>query len=566
MKETSASHKLSSHVESERGKRKVRGDFSDGGRRELFALERGTGENKKVKPRRKAMAFLYSSGLGMTVPDRHGSYLSKGKGGWIAQGMSRSVDEGWLKALSCTATLQGSSTSTPVAIGGEECSAREPRYHGLARYRKKMQKETLVVSKSEEKELRAQIRKPQHFLRATPESHRYTPIHLGCSPFLYKVGKKRIGHKKKLQFCPAPLVLPPGRRCRVLTPSLHVTDSRTRFSRINYGGDSKTFFQAMFSLFWIVVVPSRFWLRQMATPLGTNESDGLGLHLHSPFTHTLCAYHEWGPIPGSECNLELEELCSGVTLGCTSCLTIVRTPARLITRLLWRCYEGGHSSSDLWPLGSGNHPEGNVVHLRDLVKKDNLENAFKKECEDLLILLEVEVRQRAKQSLWAIYHCRAANENHENASYNVGKRIHTSSRMPRVGHQHLHLLPHCIPSEEGTFTEMFHVSDAWGNTVRLERDPRSWLLMKNFFHQWITENAEIIKLLVKVVIRVNFPRPKLASYRELEEIFLTVSFLANEVIEDIPKLLTNVRFAVPIFNLLKGIETFLNCCKSQSEK
>ncbi|WVZ18911.1 hypothetical protein V8G54_006233 [Vigna mungo] len=62
-------------------------------------------------------------------------------------------------------------------------------------------------------------------------------------------------------------VLPSGRRCRVLTPSLHVTDSRTQnlvfvdcFSRINYGGDSKSLFQNRF-FFWIVV-PSRFRLRQ----------------------------------------------------------------------------------------------------------------------------------------------------------------------------------------------------------------------------------------------------------------------------------------------------------------
>ncbi|WVZ16452.1 hypothetical protein V8G54_009434 [Vigna mungo] len=54
---------------------------------------------------------------------------------------------------------------------------------------------------------------------------------------------------------PLPLVLPSGRRCRVLTPSLHVTDSRTqflvfvdRFSRINYGGDSKSLFQNRFFL------------------------------------------------------------------------------------------------------------------------------------------------------------------------------------------------------------------------------------------------------------------------------------------------------------------------------
>ncbi|KOM40624.1 hypothetical protein LR48_Vigan04g082200 [Vigna angularis] len=43
-----------------------------------------------------------------------------------------------------------------------------------------------------------------------------------------------------------------------------------------------------------------------------------GVQLHSPFTHTQYAYHEWGPIPGSERNLEIEELCSGVPLGCKS--------------------------------------------------------------------------------------------------------------------------------------------------------------------------------------------------------------------------------------------------------
>ncbi|KOM52477.1 hypothetical protein LR48_Vigan09g113600 [Vigna angularis] len=37
-----------------------------------------------------------------------------------------------------------------------------------------------------------------------------------------------------------------------------------------------------------------------------------GVQLHSPFTHTQYAYREWGPIPGSERNLEIEGLCSGV--------------------------------------------------------------------------------------------------------------------------------------------------------------------------------------------------------------------------------------------------------------
>jgi len=41
----------------------------------------------------------------------------------------------------------------------------------------------------------------------------------------------------------------------------------------NYGGDSKSLSQTRF-LFWFVV-PSRFRLRQMATPLGTLESQAI---------------------------------------------------------------------------------------------------------------------------------------------------------------------------------------------------------------------------------------------------------------------------------------------------
>jgi len=105
-------------------------------------------------------------------------------------------------------------------------------------------------------------------------------------------------------------------------------------------------------IFWFVV-PSRFWLRQMATPLGTLESQtiyldvqdwcgfssyfffshyffgyaffiffykiivcvysiffifvfgiiarcGFRYALYSPFTHTFYSLHEWGPIPRSE--------------------------------------------------------------------------------------------------------------------------------------------------------------------------------------------------------------------------------------------------------------------------
>jgi len=80
--------------------------------------------------------------------------------------------------------------------------------------------------------------------------------------------------------------------------------------------------------------------------------------LHSPFTHTPCAYNEWGPIPGSEYNLELEGLCSNVTWDALpiwllwepqleSILFIcVSTPSWLLNPCQKYC-EGNHNSSDL---------------------------------------------------------------------------------------------------------------------------------------------------------------------------------------------------------------------------
>ncbi|WVZ14970.1 hypothetical protein V8G54_012536 [Vigna mungo] len=106
--------------------------------------------------------------------------------------------------------------------------------------------------------------------------------------------KRELGQSILIRNAPPNCTAAPLLRCRVLTPSLRVTDSRTqflvfmdRFSRINYGGDSKSLFKLVF-LFWIVVVPSRF---SVATMVTTSED---GFVYENWFLDTGCSNHMTG--------------------------------------------------------------------------------------------------------------------------------------------------------------------------------------------------------------------------------------------------------------------------------
>ncbi|BAT81766.1 hypothetical protein VIGAN_03161800 [Vigna angularis var. angularis] len=82
------------------------------------------------------------------------------------------------RATCRSVTLRRSPTSMLVAIGGGECLAREPGAAPLVLARKKMQKETLVVSKSREKGLWARTKRASIFF-STPGLYPSTPTLIG---------------------------------------------------------------------------------------------------------------------------------------------------------------------------------------------------------------------------------------------------------------------------------------------------------------------------------------------------------------------------------------------------
>ncbi|KOM52219.1 hypothetical protein LR48_Vigan09g087800 [Vigna angularis] len=297
--------------------------------------------------------------------------------------------------------------------------------------------------------------------------------------------------------------------------------------------------------------------REGVKPLGDSR---FGYALHSPFTHTLCAYHEWGPIPGSERNLELEELCSGVTLGYLESEEVKQLKAeveKLRVRNARLENELQKARNDFVDMRNDNEEKSRAYE--NIVKSQKAERDYTFRVKQDLAAASKDLSTRVNEKNVALEEGRQWKQLYEEAKRDKRealKRLREAQvQVQESGHQ----MKEMATSFQAELNqERWKLAEAEGEYRAMLKQMEDYIEEKE--ERWRSMEFEerhqaLIKRMKEHIAEQE------TTVKHWKESFSQLAALANGAIEDIPRMVLEAEASTHFYSLPVEIGLFINHCK-----